>query len=183
MCGEVQRWHKVPVSHEQGITEGVEEVKVEDKEHTNHVLTTCGLNDHLALFRPQQPPRIVNTSRLCCLISNFRPDALWFSSPPNICPSHRLIPCSTSQFLISISISRRYINRSEGGASKSMMSTPQSKSFLLIAASGQLMALLNRQPSKSVLADLLKSFRKFLLFIFYEITISFTFRSSLSGCM
>jgi hypothetical protein len=56
MCGEVPRWHKVPVSQEQGVTEGVEEVKVEDKEQTNHVLATCGLNDRSALFRPQQPP-------------------------------------------------------------------------------------------------------------------------------
>jgi hypothetical protein len=56
MCGEVPRWHKMPISQEQGITEGVEEAKVEDKEQTNHVLATHGLNDRSALFRPQQPP-------------------------------------------------------------------------------------------------------------------------------
>ncbi|KAJ7841715.1 hypothetical protein B0H14DRAFT_2586752 [Mycena olivaceomarginata] len=84
MCGEVPRWHKVALSQEQGITEGVEEVKVEDKEQTNHVLATCGLNDRSALSAHSNPSRIVNTSHLCCLISNVRPDALWFLFPPNI---------------------------------------------------------------------------------------------------
>jgi hypothetical protein len=45
MCGEVLHWHKVPFSQEKGVTEEFEEVKVEDKEQTNHVLATCGLND------------------------------------------------------------------------------------------------------------------------------------------